>query len=350
MKIYSIIIVLFLNISFVSAQIGGYGTYKFLSLAPTARMTALGDHVISINDDDIGMAIENPALLNNDMMKGISISHKFLFAGINSGYAAFGFKAFKKKIPLFAGIQYIDYGESDMTDVYGDKYGKVSGSEYALIIGSSYNVYDRLNIGINTKFIYSSLASYVSSGIAVDLAAVYFIPSKMITTGFMIKNLGGQLKSYTGKNEFAPVNVMFGVTKKLAHLPFRLSVTANYLNRWNLLYDNPDGENNILILGETNTRSKFSEFSDNLFRHINFSGEFMLGKNGGPLRLRIGYNYKKSREMTVYPYRSFAGFSFGFGIRIKKIRFDYAYSIYHLAGGKSHFTVSANLNDFNKKL
>jgi len=350
MKIYSTIIIVLINLSFISAQVGGYGTYKFLSLAPTARMTAMGDHVISINDEDIGMAIENPALLNNDMMKGISISHKFLFTGINSGYAAFGFKPFKKDIPVYAGIQYVDYGESDMTDVYGDKYGKISGSEYAFVLGSSYNVYEKLNVGLNTKFIYSSLASYKSIGIAVDLAAVYLIPSKKITAGFVIKNLGGQVTSYAGSNEFAPVNVMFGVTKRLEHLPFRFSVTANYLNRWNLLYDDPDGENNVLILGETPERSKFSEFSDNLFRHINFAGEFMLGKNGGPLRLRFGYNYKKSREMTVYPYRSFAGFSFGFGLRIKKIRFDYAYSIYHLAGGKSHFTISTNLNDFGKKL
>jgi len=184
----------------------------------------------------------------------------------------------------------------------------------------------------------------------MDLAAAYYIPSKLITAGFVIKNIGGQLTSYAGADEFAPLNVMFGISKRLEHLPFRLSVTANYLNRWNLLYDNPDGENNILILGETSNRSKFSEFSDNLFRHINFAGEFMLGKNGGPFRLRFGYNYKKSREMTVYPYRSFAGFSFGFGLRIKKIRFDYAYSIYHLAGGKSHFTISTNLNDFGKRL
>jgi hypothetical protein len=350
MKLFSIIIFFVLGLSIASAQTAGSGTYKFLFLAPTARMTAMGDHVISINDDDIGMAIENPALLNNDMMKGISVSHKFLFSDISSGYAAFGFKAFKKDIPVFAGIQYVNYGESDMTDVYGDKYGKISGSEYALVLGSAYNVYDKLKIGINTKFIFSSLANYQSAGMAVDLAAVYFIPSKMITAGFIIKNLGGQLSSYSGNKETVPVNVMFGISKRLEHLPFRLSVTADYLNRWNLLYDDPNGENNILILGETSDRSKLSEFSDNLFRHINFAGEFMLGKNGGPLRLRVGYNYKKSREMSVYPYRSFAGFSFGFGLKIKKIRFDYAYSIYHIVGGKSHFTISTNLNEFGKKL
>ncbi len=348
-KLILIIFTLF-NLSFLSAQIGGYNTYKFLSLSATSRATALGGHVISIFDDDIGMAIENPALLNNDMMKGISISHKILFAGINSGFATYGFKPLKKDIPFYAGVQYIDYGEGDMTDVCGDKAGKITGSEYALVLGSSYKVYEKLNIGINTKFIYSSIAQYKSTGIAVDLAAVYFIPNKNITAGFAIKNLGGQLTTYAGNREFAPVNVMFGITKRLEHLPFRLSVTANYLNRWNLLYDNPYGENNILLQSESPKKSKFSTFSDNLFRHINFAGEFMLGKNGGPFRLRIAYNYKKSREMTVYPYRSFAGFSFGVGLRIKKIRFDYAYSIYHLAGGKSHFTISTNLNDFGKKL
>ncbi|HHB51680.1 MAG TPA: type IX secretion system protein PorQ, partial [Saprospiraceae bacterium] len=325
MKLFSIIIFIIFSIGSIAAQVGGYGTYKFLSLAPTARMTAMGDHVISIKDEDIGMAIENPALLNEEMIKGISISHKFLFSGISSGYASYGFKIGKLNMPFHAGLQYVSYGESDMTDEYGDKFGKISGSEYAFVLGSSYRVYDKLTVGLNTKFIYSNLANYTSTGLSIDIAAMYYIPYKMITAGFVIKNLGGQLSAYSDTQEFATVNVMFGISKRLEHLPFRLSITATHLNRWNLLYDNPDGENNILILGESQDRSKFSEFSDNLFRHINFAGEFMLGKNGGPFRLRFGYNYKKSREMTVSTYRSFAGFSFGFGIRIKKIRFDYAY-------------------------
>jgi len=76
----------------------------------------------------------------------------------------------------------------------------------------------------------------------------------------------------------------------------------------------------------------------------------LLGKNGGPFRLRFGYNVMRAKEMTVYPYRSFAGFSFGIGLKIKRFRIDYAYSIQHLIGGKSHITLSANLAKYKKRL
>ena len=166
----------------------------------------------------------------------------------------------------------------------------------------------------------------------------------------MIKNLGTQISTYGNRREYTQRNVLLGVTKRLKHLPFRLSVTAHHLNKWNLLYDNPNGENNVLIIGESNDKSAINIFSDNLFRHISFSGEFMLGKNGGPFRLRFGYNYMKAKEMTVYPFRSFAGFSLGLGLKINKFRIDYAYSIDHLIGGKSHITISTNLKKWHKKL
>lgn len=350
MKLITSIFVLFLSINFATSQVGGIGVYKFLDVAQTARMTAMGDNVISIYDDDVNMALENPGLLNESMFNHISVSHKFLFAGISSSYAAYGFKVSKWNLPLHAGIQYVNYGELDGRDLYGDINGKVSGSDMALVIGTSKMIYDKLSLGINVKLINSNLATYNSFGAVMDLAAVYFIPEKNITAGLVIKNLGGQISTYSDYKESTQLNVLFGITKKLKHLPFRFSITAQHLNRWNLLYDDPNGENNVLILGESQDKSKFSEFTDNLFRHINFSGEFLLGKGEGPFRLRMGYNYMKSKEMSVYPFRSFAGMSFGFGLRIKKIRIDYGYAIYHLIGGKSHLTISTNLSEFGKKL
>jgi len=334
----------------LSAQVGGFGIFKFMNLSPSSRMTALGDHVVSIYDDDVNMALENPSLLNKDMVNHLSLSHKFHFAGIKSGYASYAFNVKKWNMPFHIGVQYISYGEEDMTNLYGDKIGAVDGGEYAFVVGTSKEIFERLRVGINTKFIASRLGSYNSYGLSLDLASTYFIPNKNMTIGFVIRNIGAQLSSYSDSREFAQSNVLLGVTKRLKHLPFRLIVTAHHLNRWNLLYDNPNGENNILTISETQERSSFSLLSDNFFRHLSFGGEFLLGKNGGPFRLRFGYNVMRAKEMTVYPYRSFAGFSLGFGFKIKRFRIDYAYSIQHLIGGKSHITLSANLIKYKKRL
>ncbi len=343
--IYIIFLLIFtLNLS---AQVGGIGVYKFLDISPTARLSALGGRAVSISDEDVNMALENPALLNEKMFTSLSLSHKFLFSGTNSGYASYGFQIKKWNLPLHVGLLYVNYGDEEMTNEYGDILGEVDGYDYALVVGTSRQLYERLSVGINTKFIFSGIGTYNSTGIAFDIASQYSLKEKNLTIGLVLKNLGFQLKSFGEKREPIASNVLLGVTKRLKHLPFRFSVTAHHLNRWNLLYDDPNEENNLLNTGGKND---LELFADNVFRHFIFSGEFMIGKGKGFLRLRLSYNYMKAREMVVSGYRSFAGFSFGFGLRIKKIRFDYAYSIEHLIGGKSHLTISTNLSDFRKRL
>ena len=343
--------ILFLVLSGNSfGQVGTGNTYKFLSLPPSARISALGNHIVSVDDDDISNANENPAVLKYEMIKSLALSHKFIFNGISSQNLDYSFKIGKIKLPFHAGIHFLNYGTADMADKYGDISGTVSGSDLALLLGTSYTLYENLALGLNTRFIYSALGSYNSFGMTVDIGAMYHLKEKKIDIGFVIKNMGGTIDPYGEEKEPAPINVMIGISKRLEHLPFRLNITATNLNRWNLLYDDPNGENNIILIDDTGDRSKFAEFSDNFFRHFIFSGEFLLGKNGGPLRLRFAYNHRKAKEMSVYPYRSFAGFSFGFGLKMKRFTIDYAYNIHHLAGGKSHLTLSTNLNNFGKKL
>jgi hypothetical protein len=345
--IFSFIISCFTGIY---GQAGSVNTYKFLRLSPSARVSGLGSINVSTYDSDISLANMNPALLNAEATNNLSISHKFIFGGISSENLDYGFRIGKVKLPFHVGIQYLNYGEVDLADVYGDISGKVSGSDFAFLLGTSYSLYENLHIGLSTRIIYSNLGGYNSIGLTTDLGALYHLKSKNLDVGFVLRNIGGTLASYSDTKEFAPFNVMLGISKKLEHLPFRFSVTATDLNRWNLLYDNPNGENNILFGEETQKKSKISIFSDNLFRHFIFSGEFLLGKNGGPLRLRMAYNHRKSREMSIEPFRSFAGFSFGFGLKMRRFTIDYAYGIERLAGGKAHLTLSANLNEFRKKI
>lgn len=344
-------IIIFIILSSNSfGQVGTTNTYKFLNISSSARISALGNNIVSIDDDDISLANENPAVLKDEMIRSLSLSHKFFFSGISSQNLDYGFKIGKINLPFHAGIQFMNYGQADMADIYGDISGTVSGSDLAFLLGASYKLYENLNLGLNTRFIYSNIGPYNSFGMTVDLGAMYHLKGKNFDIGFVIKNLGGTIDPYADEKEPAPMNVMVGISKRLEHLPFRLNITATHLNRFNLSYDDPNGENNIILTDENQDKSKFAEFSDNFFRHLIFSGEFLLGKNDGPMRLRFAYNHRKAKEMSVYPYRSFAGFSFGFGLKMKKFTIDYAYNIHNLAGGKSHLTLSTNLNNFKKKL
>ena len=102
----------------------------------------------------------------------------------------------------------------------------------------------------------------------------------------------------------------------------------------------------MLLFGEEQPKeNKASAAIDNFFRHLVFNGEFLLGKNEG-LRLRLGYNHLRKRELTVRNYRSLAGFSGGVGVKIKRFRVDFGYASYHLAGGVVHLGIGTNLRDF----
>ena len=58
------------------AQIGGRYTYEFLGNPQSARLSALGGSLITIQDDDISLAASNPALLNDKSHNQITFNHK----------------------------------------------------------------------------------------------------------------------------------------------------------------------------------------------------------------------------------------------------------------------------------
>ena len=78
-------------------------------------------------------------------------------------------------------------------------------------------------------------------------------------------------------------------------------------------------------------------------RHIVIGGELILTKN---FNIRLGYNYQRRQEMKVDTKLSTIGFSWGFGFKISKFRFNYSRSAYHLVGSPNYITMTTNLSDF----
>ena len=164
-----------------------------------------------------------------------------------------------------------------------------------------------------------------------------------------MQHLGLTLSHYTDTAVPLPINIQLGVSKKLEHLPFRLSVNMHHLNRWDL-GDQDNDITEILFLGEeAPERSNFSKITDNLFRHFIFNGEFLLGKNEN-LKFRVGYNHQRRKELQVSSLRSLGGFSLGFGFKVKGFVLDYGLGYYHLAGAVNHISIRTNLNVFRKKI
>lgn len=330
------------------SQVGGRHVYEFLDLSPSARISALGSQQIAVTDQDITLALKNPAVLADTMHGRMSFNHRFYFDGINHGYFSYASKLRVWDLNAHAGIQYIRYGEFTGADIFGNQTGTFTANETALVLGVSKELMDRLKVGINTKWIQSRFESYNSWGFAIDLG-VYYTPENMRTgLAFVIRNLGTQFSTYQSLSEPLPFDVQLGISRELEYLPFRFSVIAHNLHRWNILYDDPNEENTTIFIDQEQDPNKASVFIDNLFRHLVINGEFLIGKNE-TFSIRFGYNHLRRRELQVDNFIGMAGFSFGTGIKFGHFHLDYAYSVYHLAGGTSHVGISMDVNRLFRK-
>lgn len=335
----------------LSAQInGGDNVFEFLNLSNSARITALGGHLITVMDDDVNLAFANPALLNSGMHQQLSFSHNFHLNAIKYGYAAYGHYVAPWKTTFHAGIHYVAYGEFQQTDELGQVLGTFRANDYALTLGAGRQVDERLYLGANVKLLTSRLETYGSTGIAADLAAAYRDTSGRFLATLVLRNIGAQLSTYSpGNREPIPFEVQVGISQRLRYLPFRISVIYRYLDRWNITYDDPNTKEVEFLFGEApRQRSDAEVFLDNFFRHFVFSGEFLLGRKEN-FRLRLGYNHLLRTELSVENFGSLAGFSFGAGIKISKFRLDYGHQIYHIAGGVNHLSIATNFQEFRRR-
>jgi hypothetical protein len=330
------------------AQIGGKSAYEFLNLPSSPRLTALGGHLIGVMDEDISLTLSNPASLNVKMHNRLAFTHNFHFADIQNGYVGYGRHINKWNLNTHAGVQYINYGDFNYADYLGNKQDQFSVRETAFIVGASKKIAERFSAGANLKTIFSNPESYSSFGVAADFGINYQNDSSQFTVSLVIKNIGYEFTTYNGTRFGMPFDVQIGISKKLKYLPFRFSVIAHQLHRANARYDDPTKQSDTDIFGEPINKSSSSLAVDNVFRHLIFNGEFLLGKNQN-LRLRAGYNHLRRKELSITNFRSFAGFSLGVGIKINAFKLDYGVGYHHLAGATNHIGISTDLGSFFSK-
>lgn len=347
-KIGLVLLLLLLTISSsVSAQMGGIFTYEFLNFAPSARVSALAGAHIAVVDEDVNLAAGNPALLNPKMHEQLSFSHAFHPAGIHYGYVAGGYHHKKLGVTFHGGIRYVNYGDFNLTNDLGQVEGDFKAKEQSINFGAGYSFAERFTLGVNAKLVTSSLESYNSVGLLGDIGLLYQDTASLFTFTILAKNAGVQLSHYREDNkEDLPFEMQMGVSKRLQHLPLRFSVIYRYLDRWDVLYDDPNQTEDVLFLDDNpDDRSSTSIWFDNLARHFVFNAELYMGKRGN-FRLRLGYSHLLKKELSVGELRSLAGFAFGAGLKINRFHIDYGRTTMHIGGGINQLSIATNIQEF----
>ncbi|MEG2149749.1 MAG: type IX secretion system protein PorQ [Bacteroidaceae bacterium] len=304
----------------------GTSVFNFLKLPISSHAAALGGDNISLIDDDITLASQNPALLSSVTDKTINLNYMNYLDGVGVYSAAFS-KTIRERSSWAVTAQLVNYGKISERDVEDNELGEFSAKDMVFTGVYSYNLSDYWSGGVTAKAIYSNYDKYSSFALGVDLGLNYYNQNADFSFSFVARNLGGQLVAFDQKHEKLPIDVLIGFTKRLAHAPFRLSITMPGLTNWKSSpYDIKKGKKN--------------NFGIILLNHFVLGLDFVPTEN---LYVALGYNCRRGNEMKIAESTHWAGLTLGAGIQIKQIKVGASFAKYHTSSSSLLFNLSMAL-------
>lgn len=309
-SVFFILIFLFISLNSAFCQ---ESTYQFLQLDMSPRAASLGGSFVS-NGDDPDVIFYNPAGM--EFLDKTPVSFSFVKDLLDINFASLSYSTEVSNIGrVGAAIRYANYGTFTGADDFGNLTGNYSAEEAALLLGYSNLLDKNFSYGASLELIYSKIADVSSSGIAVDLGLHYQIPANLIDIGFSILNFGTQIKSYYSTKEDLPVDVALGVSKKMEHMPVRVSLDFHDLSEQDISF-----------------AQRLNNFS--------VGAEFYLSK---VINLRFGYNNQNRSDLTIGGSAGLAGISLGLGAVISGYTFNYGFSSFGLIGALHRIGVTTTL-------
>ena len=321
-----------------NAQIAGLNTLTVLDLSSQARTSALGFDYLSIYDIDPTIGIDNPSLLRKEKCGVGSLSFVSVFDGTSMGSLSYAHH-FEKLGTLMFAFRFNNYGTFDGYDEEEMPLGETSAADYALTVGWGMWLDSNFSVGVNFKPVLSQYDSYSAFAVAFDVSGSYVSDDRRFAATAMARNIGAQIATFDGTSETLPFELSAELSYKLAKAPFRFFFAATELQCWDLRYEDPNNPTTSVdpFTGEVKKESWFEGVFNNLMRHMQVGVEVNLGK---AFYARVGYSYRQTAEMNAIDVINFSGFSFGIGLRTKKLEFSYAHRNYHLGQAPDFFTLS----------
>lgn len=326
-------LLLFLFICSISLQASaqeGNEVFGFLRYPTSSRANALGGHTVSLVERDPSLIFHNPGLLGSEMDGMLNLNYMNYISDINVGSAIFT-KARGESGAWGIGASFISYGNFRQTTEENTDEGTFSAMDINLSALYAHDLSERWRGGIALKFLYSTFERYSAFGLCADAGLSYYNPDSEFSFGFALKNMGAQLKGYNDEREKLPWDIQLGISKKLKHTPIRFSVTAMYLNKWEIKY-----------LDKVDTGSKDSFFRT-FFRHLVFGVDYTPSEN---FWIGAGFNPKTNQDMSLQSGNKLGGFSFGGGVRISKFDVSASVARYHPSATSLMLSISTTFADF----
>ncbi|MCU0427483.1 MAG: PorV/PorQ family protein [Candidatus Kapabacteria bacterium] len=309
---------------FVSPVFAQRGLYSFLRNDASARAAGLAGSFVAVHDDPVSL-FYNPAGLASAEDNQISVTFFKHVGDINSGFVVYntslqtlGVQSSSPvaKGSVAIGANYVNYGSFQRLDRNGAPTGSgFSGGDVAISLAYANELDSNWFYGVAVKYVNNRLDNASAGAIAVDAGMLYRIPKANVNIGLSVLNAGAQIATVNGAQEALPLDVRLGVNHRLRGLPLLLNVTLTRL------------ADNVPV------------FTD---RFLNFAigGEFYFGS---AVRVRIGYDNQRRREIAADAQPRLAGFSGGVGVVVDKFTIDYALTSLGIPGDVHRFSLNVRL-------
>lgn len=315
-KALFVILTAFSFLSKATAQNDSQTGYNFLRLPVSAHAAALGGDNISVIDDDEALIFNNPALLSSVTDKSLNLNYMTYMEGTKTASASFN-RVVGERASWAVSGQYLDYGKMKETDENNVELGEFSAKDISLAGYFSYLLTDRVTGGITAKFITSYIADYNSIAVGVDLGLNYYDPDREWSLSLVLKNLGGELKTYDEDYNRMPFDMQLGVSKQFANMPLRVHATLVDLNHPHYKWIN----------------------------HVVIGADALLSDN---FWIGMGYNFRRAHEMKIdssdgKSSSHGAGLSLGAGLTLNRFKAAVSWGKYHVSSSSVIITIAYSM-------
>ena len=278
--------------------------YSFLRLPVSAHAAALGGDNITMSDDDPTVIFHNPSRISNVSDKSINLNFMTYMEGAITASASF-VKALKERATWGVSAQFMSYGSIKETNTANEQTGTFSPKDIAVAGSFAYMLTNSISGGVTMRFISSTIGSYSSAAVGVDLGLNYFHEDKGWSVSLVAKNLGGQVKAYHDDFERIPFDLQAGVSKRFEALPVTLHATFSRLTNW----------------------------EQGFGHHLAIGADLRLSQQ---LYLAVGYNFRRNSEMKLNKSTDSesshgAGLSLGAGLQLERFKLQVGYAKYHVS-------------------
>jgi len=295
--------------------------FQVLRLEPSARTAALSGSFAAVADGDVSVLFYNPAVPGPATSRRAAASYLNHLADLNAGSVAYSHTIGGWGTTLHGGVRFADWGTFEGRDRNGNPTEDFGAGETVFTIGGARPLGPQMRYGANLHVMHAHVEQARAVALAADLGGVYHVPERQLTLGATVRHLGGMIDGFGPTREPLPIDLQLGLSKQLAHLPLLLTLTG---------YD----------LANVSTGIRGGRTIDHILGHLTAGAEL---QPGDVLRLRVGYNHRRSKELALTERFDLAGFGFGFGVTASALTVDYAYNSWSTLGGLHRFSLQADL-------